>query len=172
MNYEALQDAFVAKLQPFATAGITVVRLPENEEERKKPKPTDVKLTVIYAGSEYSKPGSTAQVSQEETVFVQILIESTFLYGPKGVYNLASILKKGLTGFRAQGTDRFKVSKHHTIGTPDAEKKDNMWQYQVIFTATTLHVESFEEDLSILVKRITLKDGDETIQVPITPTTP
>lgn len=172
MNYEALQDAFVQRLQPFTTAGVTVVRLPESTPEKEKVKPTFAKFTVIYAGSEYSGPQSTSQVSQEEKIFMQILIESSYLYGSKGVYNLASVLKKALTGFKALGTHRFTVSKHHTIGTPEAEHQDNMWHYNVIFQATTLSVESFTEDLSILLKQITLIDGNETIQVPITPTTP
>lgn len=168
MDYEVLQDAFVTRLQPFLSVGITAVRLPENEAERKRPKPTDVKFTVIYAGSEYGSPDSTAQISQEEKVFIQILIESTFLYGPKGVYALASLLKKVFTGFKPQGCKRFQVSKHHTIGQPDAEKKDNMWQYQVIFQSTSVHVEDYTEDLTPLLKKITFIDvpGGETNVVP------
>ena len=71
---------------------------------------------------------------------------------------MASILKKALAGFKAEGTTKFQVSKHHTIGQPDAEKKDNIWQYQVIFQASAKSVEDYEEDLTVLLKQIKFID--------------
>jgi len=170
MNYELLQNAIVSRLQPFTTAGISVVRLPQTESERTQTIPTKVNFTVIYAGSEYSEVNSTGHISQDEKIFIQILIESTFLYGNTGVYAMASLLKKALTGFKAQGTTKFQVAKHHTIGQPDAEKKDNMWHYSVVFQAMSVHVEDYTEDLSVILKQITYVDkpGDETTIVPPT----
>jgi hypothetical protein len=170
MNYELLQNAIVSRLEPFTTAGISVVRLPQTESERTQTVPTKVKFTVIYAGSEYSEVNSTGYISQDEKIFIQILIESTFLYGNTGVYAMASLLKKALTGFKAQGTTKFQVAKHHTIGQPDAEKKDNMWHYSVVFQAMSVHVEDYTEDLSVILKQITYVDkpGDETTIVPPT----
>lgn len=158
MNYENLETEIVARLSPFLTVGITVEKLPELEAERKVPLPTKAKFTVIYAGSEYASPLSTAQISQEEKIFIQILIESTFLRGPVGVYNLASVLKKALTGFQPSGCRRMQVTKHHTIGGENAEKINNMWNYNVIFQTTSLHVEDFTEDLSLILKKITTID--------------
>ena len=160
MNYENLEIEIVARLTPFTTAGITVEKLPELESERSRPLPTKAKFTVIYAGSEYSSPMSTAQISQEEKIFIQVLIESTFLRGTFGVYNLASILKKALTGFQPSGCRRMQVTKHHTIGGENAEKINNMWNYNVIFQTTALHVEDFQEDLSVILKKITTIDND------------
>jgi hypothetical protein len=158
MNYENLEIEIVDRLTPFTTAGITVEKLPELEADRSKPLPTKAKFTVIYAGSEYVNSLSTAQISQEEKIFIQILIESTFLRGSFGVYNLASILKTALTGFRPSGCRRMQVTKHHTIGGENAEKINNMWNYNVIFQTTSLHVEDFTEDLSLILQKITLID--------------
>jgi Gp37 protein len=169
MNYELLQDAVVARLQPFTTVGVSVIRLPETEGEKTTLVPTKARFTVIYAGSEYSEVNSTGYVSQDEKVFIQILIESTFLYGNKGIYALASVLKKALTGFKAQGTSKFQVTKHHTIGQPDAEKVNNMWQYSVVFQTIAPHVEDFAEDLSLILEKITYidsPDGDTTVVPP------
>lgn len=160
MDYEILQDAVVTRLQPFEAAGVEVVRLPEKESERKQNLPTKAKFTVIYAGSEYGGADSTSYVSQDEKIFIQILIESTFLYGAGGVYKLASLIKQALTGFKAQGTKPFQVTKHHSIGEPDAEKKNNMWQYQVIFQTTAPHVEDFTEDIGALITQIKFIDED------------
>ena len=158
MNYENLEIEIVARLAPFITAGITVESLPELEVDRSKPLPTKAKFTVIYAGSEYGSALSTAQISQEEKIFIQILIESTFLRGNLGVYNLASVLKKALTGFQPSGCRRIQVTKHHTIGGEEAQKINNMWNYNVIFQTTSIHVEDFEEDLTLILEKITLID--------------
>lgn len=166
MNYELLEDEVVARLQPFTTVGITVERLPEKESERTQVNPTNARFTVIYAGSEYEGANSTAQISQVEKVFIQVLIESTFLRGNRGVYALASILKKALTGFKPQNVTRLQVSKHHTIGQPDAEKKNNMWNYQIVFQGNNLHVEDFTEDFAPLLEKITYEDGTESFEVP------
>lgn len=166
MNYELLEDQVVARLQPFTTIGIQVERLPETESQKKQVNPGNARFTVIYAGSEYEAVNSTAQVSQTEKIFIQVLIESTFLRGNKGIYSLTSALKKALIGFRPQGITRLQVSKHHTIGQPDAEKKNNMWNYQVIFQGNALSVEDFTEDLGPLLKKITYEDGNENFTVP------
>lgn len=158
MNYENLETEIVARLTPFLTVGIAVEKLPELEADRSKPLPTKAKFTVIYAGSEYGSSLSTAQISQEEKIFIQILIESTFLRGTLGVYNLASILKKALTGFRPSGCRRIQVTKHHTIGGENAEKINNLWNYNVIFQTTSVHVEDFTEDLTLILEKITLID--------------
>lgn len=166
MNYEELTDEVVERLQPFAGIGIVVERLPETESQKTQVAPNEVRFTVIAAGSEYEGTNSTAQIAQDEKVFIQVLIRSTFLYGPKGVLNLASAVKTALTGFRPQNVKRLQVSKHHIIGNPGAEKIDNLWHYNVIFQGTSLHVENFTEDLSILLKKITYLDGNETVIVP------
>lgn len=168
MNYEALQDEIVSHLQVFQTVGVLVERLPEVESEKKQILPTQARFTVIYAGSEYDGTRSTSHVSQNEKVFIQVLIESTFLYGPKGIYNLTDLLKRALTDFRPQKLSKLQVSKHHTIGQPDAEKKNNMWQYQVIFQGNNMHVEQYDQGdaWTTLLKKITYKDGDETVIVP------
>jgi len=158
MNYENLETEIVARLTPFVTVGIAVEKLPELEADRSKPLPTKARFTVIYAGSEYGSSLSTAQISQEEKIFIQVLIESTFLRGTLGVYNLASVLKKALTGFQPSGCRRIQVTKHHTIGGENAEKINNLWNYNVIFQTTAVHVEDFEEDLTWVLEKITLID--------------
>jgi hypothetical protein len=161
MNYEILEAEIVNRLKPFVTVGICVEKLPELESDRSKPLPTKAKFTIIYAGSEYGNALSTFQISQEEKIFVQILIESTFLRGTFGVYNLASVLKKALTGFQPTGCRKMQVTKHHTIGGENAEKINNMWNYNVIFQTTSVHVEDFEEDLTLILQKITLIDSPD-----------
>lgn len=164
MDYEVFQNEIVARLQPLLAVGISAVRLPETESERTKPQPTNAKFTVIYAGSEYEGSSSTAQNRNIEKVFVQLLIESTFLYGNKGIYSLINIAKKSLSGFKPSNCQRLEPVKHHSLGNDEVEKINNMWNYQMIFQTTTVSVEDFQEDLSLILSQITLLDGnDETI---------
>jgi hypothetical protein len=158
MNYENFEEEIVGRLSFMNTADILVEKMPELESERNKPLPTKAKITVIYAGSEYGNSTSTSQVSQEEKIFIQILIESTFLRGALGIYNLVSVIKSALIGFRPTFCRRIQVTKHHTIGGENAEKINNQWNYNIIFQTTALGVEDFVEDLSILLKKITLVD--------------
>jgi len=166
MNYEVLESQIVGRLSFMESANISVEKMPEIESERKKPLPTKAKITVIYAGSEYPPPNSTSQVRQEEKIFIQILIESTFLRGPQGVYNLISVLKEALIGYQPSFCTRIQAVKHHTIGSDDADRINNMWSYNIIFQTTGIAVENYNEDTSVLLKKITLidiPDGELTI---------
>lgn len=168
MNYELSIGNIVDRLQPFTEAKITVRRMPEKESENTDIEGDAARFTVIYAGSEYEEAQSTGHISQEENIFFQIMVESGFLYGPRGVYNLADVLRKSLIGFKPAGFlyPGLQVSKHFTIGSPEAVKVNNMWRYQVIFKGKTLAVENFAEDLTPLLKKITLNDGAEQIVIP------
>lgn len=168
MNYEQLENDVVTRLAPFATVGVSVVKMPERESERNLPVPGNAQFTVMYAGSEYENVQSTGQVSQTETIFVSVLVESNALRGTKGIYNLVSVLKKALIGFKPSNCHRLQAVKHHTLGSPEAVVKDNVWQYQAIFKTTSLTVEDFTEDLSLILKKITLIDvpDGETYVIP------
>lgn len=162
MNYEALEDSIVTRLSPFATVGVTVARLPENEEERKRALPQKAKFTVIYSGSEYEASSSSSINRNQEKIFVSVLIESSVLRGTIGIYNLVSVLKKALSGFKPAGCRQLELVKHHSMSGDDLVKRDNMWEYLVVFQTNTVHVEDFTEDMSVLISQITLLDGDDT----------
>lgn len=168
MNYALIESDIVAKLAPFQEVGIDVVVMPELEADRVKPLPTKAKLTVIYSGSDYPSMNSTAQINQDEKIYIIVLIESTFLRGPFGVYTLIPLIRKALVGFRPSGCgNKMRIEKNHTVGAPEAIKQNNMWEYQIVFSTTSVVVEDFTEDLSVLLKKITLNDGNETLDIPI-----
>ncbi len=166
MNYEQLENEIRDRLMPLEAAGIHVRLMPEVEDDLRKNLPAEVTLTIVYAGSEYPSLNSTAQVYQNEAVFISILVESTFLRGTRGIYNMISVLKQALIGFQPYGCTRIIAVKHHTIGTPEAHKINNMWNYQVIFQTTSVAVENYQEDLSVILKKITLQSQGETIIIP------
>jgi len=162
MNYSELEDSIVTRLSPFATAGVTVTRLPENEAERQRALPQKARFTVIYSGSEYEASSSSSVNRNQEKIFVSVLIESSVLRGTIGIYNLISVLKKALSGFQPTNCRQLELVKHHSMSGDDLVKRDNMWEYLVVFQTNTIHVEDYTEDLSVLISQITLIDGDET----------
>lgn len=169
MNYEVLQDEIIQRMQPFSIAGMDVVRLPQNNDELKRHIPKKGKLTIIYSGSEYGKTINNDNIAQDEEVYITVFIESSSLYGDLGIYNLVKLVKQALTGFKPSGCKKMQVVKHHTIGTPESSRMEGVWQYQIIFRTTSLHVEDFEEDLSLILTKITyidVPDGEINIVPP------
>lgn len=162
MNYETLESEILARILPIniVNPSIAVERMPEVEADRSRPLPTKAKITIIYAGSEYSLPQSTSYIKQDEKIFIQILIESTFLRGNTGIYNIIEVLKDLLLGFRPTNCLPIQAVKHHTIGGENAEKINNMWAYNLILQMNgAITVENFEEQfLPNVLKKITLID--------------
>jgi len=167
MMYEALEQSLADRLAPFAQAGVNVRVVPETESERKRPLPvTEAQFTVIYSGSEYGDTNSTSSVIQNEEIYISVVIESTFLRGGLGVYNLLFTLKKALIGFKPYGCQKIQAVKHHSIGSPEAIKRDNMWEYQAVFKTSTTLVEDYLEDITSLISKITYvdtPDGETTV---------
>lgn len=167
MNYETLESEIVARIAPLASADLSIVGMPESEAERKRALPTKARITVIYAGSEYDKTTSTGQNRNAENVFITLFIESTFLRGPVGIYNLIRVMKLAFSGYKPTNCQRLEPVKHHSIGDNPVEKRDNLWEYQMIFSTTALSIENFIEDISILVSQITLNgSNDDTSVIP------
>lgn len=161
MNYEVLESEILERILPInaINPNIAVEIMPELEAERTRPLPTKAKITVIYAGSEYSLVNSTSYVKQDEKIFIQILVESTFLRGPQGIYNIIEVLKDLLIGFRPTYCMPIQMVKHHTLGGEDAQKINNMWAYNMILQANgAISVENFEENYVSVLKKITLVD--------------
>ena len=178
MNYETLELEILARILPINTvnSNIAVAIMPEVAADRSRPLPTKAKVTIIYAGSEYSLVNSTSYVKQDEKIFIQLLIESTFLRGTEGVYNIIEALKTLLVGYRPTYCMPLQMVKHHTIGGEDAEKINNMWAYNMILqTNGAITVENFEEEfITNALKKITFVDvpGGEINEVPNPNNTP
>jgi Gp37 protein len=166
MNYEILENEIVARLLPLASSNLSIIKLPEVEADKSKPLPTKAQITVIYAGSEYDKTTSTGQNRNAENVFITFILESTFLRGALGIYNLTRVLKLALSGFSPINCQRLEIIKHHSIGSNPIKKDNNLWEYEISFSTTALHIENFIEDVSILVKQIKLNDGDDDSIIP------
>lgn len=151
MNYQQAEADILARLQPLAGADLEVEALPEKLSDFNRPFEKG-KITVGYKGSKWDKPRSTAQITQQEELSFEISMQSRTLRGPKGIYAIKYLITKALLGF--QPTDCERMYAHESGMTGTATQNDGVWTYSAIFCCTALVVEDFEEDLSVILNRI------------------
>lgn len=164
MEYTQVEADVVARLVSKLPNGVTVVPLPESEAELRKPF-QNARVTVCYKGSDYgdgSQGGmlrSTAQVSQNETLQLEVVIQSRFLRDKAfACYPLLSAVKKALIGFEPTHCHKMYARKNDWLAN-DQEPAD-LFTYVCSFECTTLVVEEYDttaED-GARITQITLED--------------
>jgi|ERR1044072_1236927 hypothetical protein len=160
-SYEYIEDQIYQRLAPFEAADIEVRKLPEDQKELETDGSRPFKkgrITIGYKGSKWKEPRSTAQIIQEEKLIFEIAIQSRQLRGNRGVYLLKKLIKEALVGFQPDHCDRITADESGMTGT--ATQTDGVWTYSALFCCTTESVENFEEDLSIILTKIT-NNNDE-----------
>ena len=117
MNYEALVDEIVAKLQghvgTLPTASQFDVRAMPDSQKDFAAVTTKTRVTVAYVGSAYDKPSGTASgaVHQQEHITLALYVEGRKLRGSGGVYEAIDKVKDGLLGYKpASGRTRLYIS--------------------------------------------------------------
>lgn len=159
-SYEQAEEEIFQRLKAFEAADIEVRKLAEDQEELATDGPRPFKkgrLTIGYKGSKWGDTRSTAQIIQEEKVTFEIAIQSKQLRGSRGVYNLKRVVTQALIGFRPTDCDRMVADESGMIGA--ATQADGIWSYSALFSCTTESVEDFEEDLSVILQKITNKNS-------------
>lgn len=113
MIYEQIETAIVEWLQPQMPSGVSVVRMPENEEDMQRPF-ASARVTVFYKGSKYHEPNSpssimrdTDAIIQNETVIVEIAVQSRFLRATnKGIYDIWEKVRRRIVGYKPADCNR------------------------------------------------------------------
>lgn len=119
--------------------------MPENAAEYKPAFPKS-RITVQYSGSTFSKPSSTNQVAQTETLIFRFSMEATNLRGDNGIYKIMTYLKRFLLGYKPSGcSNRLYVSKYDLI-----EVDQNAWQPYLEFSCDTRLMQEDVDEESLL----------------------
>jgi hypothetical protein len=151
--YEQVELEIYTRLLPFQGANIEVAKLPESEADFKRPY-TKAKFTVCYKGSKWKDPRSTSHITQEEELLFEIAIQSRTLRGNRGIYTLKRLLTQALVGFQPTDCERMYAKESGMTGV-ETTLTDGVYTYSAVFACTTLSVEDFEEDLSLILEKIT-----------------
>lgn len=154
-SYEAAEDDIYNRLKVFESVNVEVEKLPENHKNFKRPY-EKAKITVGYKGSKWEKTKSTQQIAQDEKLTFELALQSKVLRGPRGLYNLKRLVTVALVGFAPTDCDRMTADESGMTGVTET-LVDGVWTYTMLFCTTTLTVEDFEEDLTVLLTKITNK---------------
>lgn len=150
MNYETLEQDFVARLSAKLPNVAQVQPMPESDAEVLKPDNGCV-VTVAYTGSKFGESNhtrgsmrSTAQISQTETCQVEIVLKSRFLrVEPYSIFAILPQIKKALLGFQATDCDRAYMTGQQMM--VDENRNTDEFTWVLSFETTTLAVEDYDE---------------------------
>lgn len=157
-SYEQVEEDIYQRLLPFQGISIDVVKLPDNEADFKRAFAKG-KITIGYKGSKWDAPRSTSQIAQEEKLIFEVAMQSRELRGSRGLYMLKRVVTQALTGFQPTDCNRMYPEESGMTGVKETFT-DGVWTYSAIFHCTTLTVEDFEEDLTLLLKKITTENRE------------
>ena len=149
-----LEQAIADRLEPFGTVGYTVQVLPENQADYATKPFINGQITVAYHSSKYGDTNSIGQgVSQYEMMKFIIAIRSKKLRGDKGIYNIVSIIRRYLVGFRPLENSWAMTADEMAL--KEASREDALWTYYIMFDLKRLAVEETPADESALLALLT-----------------
>lgn len=153
MNYEQVETDILTRLAPLSGFDIEVVPLPENQNDFKRPFGKG-KVTVGYKGSKWKMPSSTGEVSQLEIVTFEFGLQSRTLRGPVGIYTILNFVLVALIGFKPTNSEKMYAHEAGMTGVQGVFE-DGVWTYTLLLSFNRINVEDFEEDLTLILRRIT-----------------
>jgi len=152
-----IEQAIADRLAPFGTVGYTVQVLPENQSEYETKPFLNGQITVAFHSSKYGKTNAIGQgVSQYETTKFIIAVRSKKLRGDKGIYNIVSIIRRYLVGFRP--VENSWAMTADEMALKEATREDALWTYYITFDVMRLAVEETPSDDSALLALLTFDD--------------
>lgn len=157
MSYiEDIEQAIADRLSPFGTAGFTVRVLPENQSEYGEKVFLNGEITVAYHSSKFDERNDIGLgSSQYEDITFILAIRSRKLRGAKGVYNIASIIRRYLVGFKPANYWPIKAVE---MGLKDATREDQLWTYYATYQTRAIAVEDLEIGTEAALAKILFDD--------------
>lgn len=152
MNIELYLSEIKDKLQPLVDDGIADVQLLAHVEDDfsgvqlNKPR---VSILLFEAKSEATR--SVGKLVQHVDLTIHVMINCDKLYGEnKGLFDIYNKVRLLLHGFDPTDCDVLQFG-----GLMYSRYLSKIWEYVAVFTTTTLLVEDFTPDNSVLVTQLT-----------------
>lgn len=161
MNYEQAEEDIKDKLNPLVGAGVLVGVMPENQADYKKPSAAP-QVWVCYSGDDYEKPKGVGTIVQDGLINFEIVLQAKKLRGVNGIYQLFDLIQKLLLGFEPTDCTKLYLSKKELL-----KLDENLWEYHIIFSASTIACEVESDEDEIILNQITI--GDVIITAPDDP---
>ncbi len=135
MFIEKLEIDTVKRLKDKVGNGIDVEVMPETEAAFTRPFSTG-RLSVCYKQSDFDKPRSTAEISQDEEQTIEVIIQARTLRKTHGIYDLAERTRKALVGFIPTNCRRM-----YAVSFKFENRENNLWVYVYTFATKSTIVE-------------------------------
>jgi hypothetical protein len=143
-KYTEIETAVINKLSPLQSSDFEVVALPEVNAGYRTPPNNKAKVYVSLHSSTFDENLGTDHSSQFEDVNIAINIQSKLLRGATGIYNIASVVRTYLLGFKPLGMWPMLGVKS---GFDDSRDQNEMWNYYVIFKTRYRAIIDFEPEI-------------------------
>lgn len=147
--FERIENELIEALSPLKEKGFEVLPLPENEKDYNRPQDKP-RVTVCYSKSKYEPTKGTNQVSQEESLFYTIIIESKTRRGDSGVYTVLNLVRAILLGFKPTDSGRLTLVEQELNGI-----SEGYWTYSAVFSTKALIMQVDPGDLGPPLKSTT-----------------
>lgn len=156
MFIEQLEIDIEKQLRAKIGTGIDVEVMPETEAGFSRPFAKG-RLSVCYKQSEFDKPRSTAEISQDEEQTIEVIIQSRTLRKTHGIYDLAERTRKALVGFMPKHCRRI-----YAVSFKFESRETNLWVYVYTFATRSTIVEVEVPDTEPLITQVTGESGFNT----------
>lgn len=159
-NYiEATEKEITDRLQGIATEDLRIHAAPESDAERPDPSSVRCNAFVMYAGSRYGEPRSTDHVSQDEFYQFAVVIETPYLRGDFGVYQVKKKVVDRLLGFKPSNSDRLTVV-NAGFNTEKMLQESGVFTFPVMFETRgmAVQVDDFTDEPGPEISGITITD--------------
>jgi hypothetical protein len=142
-QYDQVETAVVNRLATTLADFAVVKELPENTKDidtlfKQALGGNKTMILVAYTGSDFDQSGSINIISQNENVNILLNLQSNKLRGNNGIYNVISLVKKQIQGFKFTNGSRFRLK---SVDYDDRNVQDGLFSYNVVFTVSKLQVQ-------------------------------
>lgn len=160
LNYiEQTETEITERLQGIATNLIRVHPAPETDADRPEPSSVRSNVFVMYTGSRFGESRSTNDVSQDEFYQFAVVIESPFLRGEFGIYQVKKKVIDRLLGFQPSNSNRL-TAVNAGFNTEKMLQENGVFTFPVVFETRgmAVQVDDYTDEPGPLISQITVPE--------------
>ncbi len=166
VTYSEIEAEIVSHLGVIENGGgVDVVQLPSTQEEFARPFAAG-RVTVAYKSSDFGDPKSPFEVSQEELIQVELVVQARNLRGANGLHAITDKVKKRLLGFSPTDCSKMYLTKN---GFSDHNPDTGLWSYSMLFQTKYLLVEDKTFNTEAALEQVTFEYNEQNPSVPPIP---
>lgn len=160
MDYAALEDAIVTRLQPIADAGHEVRYMPSKQSQQSG-LAGKARITVQAGVSKFDTANIRSMnetTVQDEWLYIEVIIQSERLRGADGIYPVHKLARQLLLGWRPPNCE-LPLQAVDFEGVGPSELRDSVWTYSLRMRTRAMAMGTPDEVDETLITQITFLDG-------------